>query len=63
MSEYWGDTGRSAYHRFKKQQEEVVKKDDGNADDLVITSKIEKEMKKVYQAEQLRNTLLPCDLF
>ena len=30
-SEYWGETGRSAYHRFKKHQEEVVKKDDGNA--------------------------------
>ena len=30
-SEYWGETGRSAYHRFKKHQEEVVKRDDGNA--------------------------------
>ena len=31
VSEYWGETGRSAHHRFLKHQEEVVKKDEGNA--------------------------------
>ena len=30
-SEYWGETGRSAYRRFQNHQEEVVKRDDGNA--------------------------------
>ena len=30
-SEYWGETGRSAYRRFQKHQEEVVKRDEGNA--------------------------------
>ena len=30
-SEYFGETGRSAYRRFQKHQEEVVKRDEGNA--------------------------------